>query len=250
MAIDTITPRSRRALLAGTLGGAVALVAGALGRPLPGQAADGDVIHVGDDLTGTRATTITSEGDGFVGVTTDYGGNATAGVRGHATLYSRGAFGVDGTSASPDGVGVRGWAMGYTGRNQGVYGNSDSDEGIGVLGDVSASSGPTRGVVGASESTEGIGVAGFVWAGSATGVMGVCGNKPEAEPFILPTAGVWGVAHRDDGRGGVFGGPAAQVRLEPASTTHPVSGLMGDLFADTAGRLWFCKGGSGWKQIA
>lgn len=38
MAIDTGTLRSRRALLAGTLGGAVAFVGGALGRPLTGQA--------------------------------------------------------------------------------------------------------------------------------------------------------------------------------------------------------------------
>ena len=78
MAIDTASLRTRRALLAGTLGGAAALVAGAHRRPLPGLAADGDIIHVGDDLTGTSATQITtsavhglnivsSDGDGPLG---------------------------------------------------------------------------------------------------------------------------------------------------------------------------------------
>jgi hypothetical protein len=60
MAIDTTSPRTRRALLGGAFGGAIALVAGALARPLSGRAADGDVIHVGDQLTGTRPTGITS----------------------------------------------------------------------------------------------------------------------------------------------------------------------------------------------
>jgi hypothetical protein len=61
---------------------------------------------------------------------------------------------------------------------------------------------------------------------------------------------VYGVAAQGGGRGGWFSGGAAQVRLEPASTTHPASGQIGDLFLDADANLWLCKGGRDWKQIA
>jgi hypothetical protein len=49
----------------------------------------------------------------------------------------------------------------------------------------------------------------------------------------------------------VFKGGKAQLRLVPSTaTTHPASGTLGDLFLDKNTRLWFCKGGSTWKQIA
>ncbi len=52
------------------------------------------------------------------------------------------------------------------------------------------------------------------------------------------------------GRGALFRGGAAQVRLEAASaSTHPSSGQLGDLFLDKAGRLWLCKGGVAWVQL-
>jgi hypothetical protein len=53
------------------------------------------------------------------------------------------------------------------------------------------------------------------------------------------------------GRGGSFVGKLAQLRLAPSSaTTHPHSGAKGDLFVDSKTRLWFCKGGTTWKQLA
>lgn len=63
-------------------------------------------------------------------------------------------------------------------------------------------------------------------------------------------AAVVGVASTK-GRGGSFKGGAAAVTLVPSSaTTHPSSGTAGDLFVDSSKRLWFCKGGTTWKQIA
>ena len=47
---------TRRALLAASLGGVGAWVAGAIGRVAPVAAADGDVVNVGDNLTGTKTT--------------------------------------------------------------------------------------------------------------------------------------------------------------------------------------------------
>jgi hypothetical protein len=51
--------------------------------------------------------------------------------------------------------------------------------------------------------------------------------------------------------GGSFTGTSAQVRLNKSTAaTHPASGTVGDLFVDTSGRLWFCKGTTNWKQLA
>ncbi len=61
-------------------------------------------------------------------------------------------------------------------------------------------------------------------------------------------------ASSDSGRGGLFSGSAAQVQLAPgARSTHPTSGKRGDLYADSTGRLWFCKktgSRATWHQIA
>jgi hypothetical protein len=51
--------------------------------------------------------------------------------------------------------------------------------------------------------------------------------------------------------GGAFVGHAAQVLLAPAkASTHPRKGMTGSLFVDRSGRLWYCKGGANWKQLA
>jgi hypothetical protein len=52
------------------------------------------------------------------------------------------------------------------------------------------------------------------------------------------------------GRGGAFQGGAAQVRLLPASGSHPSSGEAGDLFLDKTNSLFLCKGGTKWVKLA
>ena len=53
------------------------------------------------------------------------------------------------------------------------------------------------------------------------------------------------------GVGGSFSGKTAQVRLVPSSaSSHPSSGLSGQLFVDGAQRLWFCRGGTNWIRLA
>jgi hypothetical protein len=221
MVIDTTTPRSRRALLAGTLGGAVALVAGALGRPLAARAADGDAIRVGHKVRGTGDTGITTTGDyGLYAVSSSVSG---VGLSGFATATSGKTFGVNGRSDSPDGVGVFGAAT----SGAGVIGSAAAANGTGVTGQATATSGLTIGVFGISSSPDGIGIAGVAGIGDLTIDDHVRG-----------------------GRGGVFGGSAAQLRLMPGSTAHPASGQLGDLFLDDSGALWFCKGDTTWKQIA
>lgn len=60
-------------------------------------------------------------------------------------------------------------------------------------------------------------------------------------------------ASTEPARGGVFAGTKAQIRLTPSkASTHPTSGRRGDLFVDSAGRLWFCRSGgknATWKQV-
>jgi hypothetical protein len=54
-----------------------------------------------------------------------------------------------------------------------------------------------------------------------------------------------------NGRGGEFTGKPAQIKLNPSEAiTHPATGQKGDFFVDHSGRLWFCKGGTNWKQLA
>ena len=274
MAIDTTSPRTRRAILVGALGGAAALAAEALGRPLVARAGDGDVVHVGEVLSGTRITTIgNTQGMALQGVSTaDDGagvgvvGRASAtsgrtvgvaglnyssegtGVVGNAHASSGLATGVMGISHSPDGVGVSGMAVASSGSGQGVIGLSDGTEGIGVFGNATALTGKMTGVIGRCDSPDGSGVEGRAVDG-ATGVVGYSG--PDVGLDAQPATGVYGVAPGDGGRGGDFFGGAASVRLAPAAiSTHPASGQLGDLLVDQGGRLWFCKGGEDWKQLA
>lgn len=74
---------------------------------------------------------------------------------------------------------------------------------------------------------------------------GVAGTNTTTGPGVHGTS--------THGRGGLFAGGAAQIQLAPAGSTHPASGQRGDLFADSAGRLWYCKttgAKATWHQIA
>ena len=84
-------------------------MAGALGRPLPGLAADGDVIHVGDDLTGTSATRITTSAvHGLDVISSD--GDGTAGSLWRQPMSRSESYGVGGWCNRTDGYGVVGYA--------------------------------------------------------------------------------------------------------------------------------------------
>ena len=119
MALDIVSPRSRRALLAGALGGAATLLAQALGRPLAAQATEGDILHAGDVLSATSETGVVSFGTlGLIGETPNHAGT---GVYGVATATSGTTYGVYGSSHSSHGIGTAGLA---TKRATGMYGYS------------------------------------------------------------------------------------------------------------------------------
>jgi hypothetical protein len=60
--VDNITPHSRRAILAAGIGGALATLATAMGRPPVAEAANGDPLAVGQTTTATAVTELTVTG--------------------------------------------------------------------------------------------------------------------------------------------------------------------------------------------
>jgi hypothetical protein len=53
------------------------------------------------------------------------------------------------------------------------------------------------------------------------------------------------------GIGARFSGGFAPIELVPSSAaTHPTKGTAGTLFVDRSHRLWFCRGGEAWHQLA
>jgi hypothetical protein len=236
--------------------------------------------------SGTAIYGSSGSGPGVYGQSTSgfgisgYSGSATA-VRGDSASgtavagHSTSGTGVSGNSGSSTGVsGNSGSSFGVSGTSDsstGVYGSSNS--GTAIYG-----TSPGYGVYGHSTlgtavfgfSNSGIGVYGAsdsdavpaVLAQSLgnTGVQAYSGpNLPPASPKKI---GVFGSADADaysvgvrgvspTGRGGRFKGKKAQIGLDPSTdATHPASGAKGDFFVDSAGRLWFCKGGTTWKQLA
>jgi hypothetical protein len=62
-------------------------------------------------------------------------------------------------------------------------------------------------------------------------------------------AGIYATSAK--GAGGKFGGKTAQIQLVPSTAaSHPASGSAGQLFVDSSKRLWYCRGGSNWAQLA
>lgn len=204
------------------------------------------------------------------------------------TGYSANGIGVHGWSAGDDaavraeaghGIGV----YATSASNYAIFANSDSHyailaqsiASIAISGQTGADdkpailgrSGPGTGVCGysgfqgsapaipvntgvyglANQDTSSVGVrggspAGTGAIGSSTSGTGVLGTS---------TSGVGVRGASASHRGGVFTSPVAQLRLYPATTgSHPAAGLMGDLFLDSTGNLWLCKGGTNWVSVA
>lgn len=83
----TLEPRSRRALLAGGLGGLAGLLAGALSRPLRSRAAAGDPLILGSttNTSGSAGTKLSSSVNGNAFAVSQTGsGNSANGIRGDA----------------------------------------------------------------------------------------------------------------------------------------------------------------------
>lgn len=106
MAIDTTSPRTRRALLTAVVGGAAAAAAASVAKVNPVAAANGDNVIIGQNNQGTSETRITTP-------------NATA-IHGDSDGHARVVGITHGGAAT--GVGVWGTAMNPDGYAFGTYG--------------------------------------------------------------------------------------------------------------------------------
>lgn len=222
--MDDATPTissgaSRRAVLAAAAGGVGAWLASALGRAAPVAAADGDVVHVGDNLTGSETTQLTVTTSGFSALW----GNASAttgpgvGVRGDTASAASGAAGVLGIGPV---VGVlgNGGGRGVRGVGNGIGVQGESPGGLGVSGvstsgkGVEGVSAGSTGVAGLSttgdgvdgRSRDGIGVVGRQW-NHGTGVAGFSLGSQSSLLSARPKTGVYGEAVQDAASRGVWG---------------------------------------------
>ncbi len=181
--IESRKASSRRALLAGALGGLGAALAGAISRVTPTRAADGEAVLVGGEYTATSVTKFSNltNNDAVLWAVSD----ASLGVK----ASSGSGIGVSGESTSN--VGVLGWS----GSHIGVQGGSGTSRG--VYGSSSAS----YGVHGVTTAAGQAGTVGHAF-GPGTGVMGVSGIVAFTPK---DKTGVYGYASQDSSSKGVWG---------------------------------------------
>jgi hypothetical protein len=186
MAIDTVSPHSRRAILAATLGGIAGTVLARLGGPDTARATNGGAIILGASPSAPFDGIGPNEANGTTAI-------ATASGTGFQARSSSG-FGLVGNSDSNIGV------YGASHLGDGVYGVSNSN--IGVFG---LSFATNRTAVG--------GVSG----GNSTGVEGYSG--PNVLPAAKAKTGVYGYADLDKASVGVFGGSPSGHGVHGRSTS-------------------------------
>jgi hypothetical protein len=201
-------------------------------------------------------------GTAVAGSSGDTTANATA-VLGTIASPSPGEFsaGVKGQNNSGNGRGIGVWGS-HNGSGWGLYGTSGAG-GIGVNaacpnGTGMAAAGGTAVIAnGGNLGVVASGHTALVAEGGGPVGIGVSATADSSAPAVQAAnsgtgSGVRGTSKL--GRGGIFGGAAAQLKLLPGTrTTHPGNGQRGDLYADSKGRLWYCKTGgtrATWHQVA
>jgi hypothetical protein len=226
---STKVRRSRRELLAGAAGALGIMAAEAIGKAAPARAADGDNLVLGKENHAEHQTLLILDGNADEGVLV-----ASSDAPTH--------FPLSGRNTSGPGV------LGHSVQGDGVWGQTDSGTGV-----VGLSSGGDA-VFG--KSVQGNGVVGlsvdFSGGSAFGGVVGDSNTNAGVVGFTsAPKRGAGEFSHLGGGRGGIFTGGKAQLKLSPSSaSTHPTKGQRGDLFVDKSGRLWFCKGKTTWVQLA
>jgi hypothetical protein len=223
----------RRGLL--RLGGAAAAVgAGSvLLRPSAAGASVANLQYGTTNNAGTDGTTLTSSvGSGafhIINSGTDINGAAVYGEM---------------TDPAAQGWGVVG--LGFEGG--GVQGSSGGS-GPGVL----AIAGSGNAIVANSDSNNSDVCVSIEHDGTGIAVVASITDASSKATSIRATSAGFGAALEGSsahGYGARLSG-ALQLRLIPGSaSTHPHSGSPGVLFVDHSARLWYCKGGTSWHQLA
>ena len=229
MAIDTASPRSRRALLGAGLGALAATAVSALGGSAIADASSSVVLGGSNAETTTTAINNTASSSAAVAIS----GRVT-----HAT-GSAASAGVKGQDDGTNGTGVAGYANGATAR--GVYGQSTAGRGVegasaiglGVFGHSPSGKGlqgnSTSGTGVLASSSSGSGV-----HGASTSGDGVWGESPHNGVFGHSSSGtgVFGLSHAAFGSG-VYGESTAPNGNGVTAVAYGDSGF--GVFANAAG---------------
>jgi hypothetical protein len=180
MAIDTTTPRSRRALLFGALGGAVAALSGLAKPDIARAGVDGDLVLEATNNTDAQTELIANTGSpGFRVLGTGIALQGWGGIGVDAYGQTIGVNGVSDGSSAPasigfnraNSVGVLGWSA------NGNQSTPTLPTKTGVFGIAGQDDASARGVVG--KTTAGQGVRGEATGG--TGVVGESASGPGIE---------------------------------------------------------------------
>lgn len=251
---DAGSPPTRRAAL-GRFGGAAAAgvgaaaVAGVL-APRQAQASTGTMMYGADNTAGADPTTLHSSAPNWTFISY----NTALSVTGEAhadgvigvSAYGVGLEGVSGSATAPDTAQQPG-VLGRSADTPGVFGLSTNSAGV------AGQSLNGTAVQGLSSFTAVYGVSVASSGGGAyAGVVGDSDTNAGVVGLSSATSSAAGeFTHIGNGRGGLFSGNQAQIRLQPGTRgSHPHTGEAGDLYVDSGHRLWFCKGGTTWKQLA
>jgi hypothetical protein len=216
------TFRSRRALLAGAVGGLGAVMAAAIGRATPVLAGvDGDVA-LGGQNTATTETRITNSTNGMQVFTAQSTGAGTA-----VTAYSQSGLAIYAESQSKEGV------VGYSNSGIGVRGHSYAS------GPATAgwSTGNSTGLLGYSSGSSGT----LVAAKAKTGVYGYAAQD-------TTSTGVWGATLSGSGvRGdatsglGVMGTSVGGSGVYGVNSSATIPAILGRSAANNTG-VFGCSG--------
>ena len=251
----------RRMLRFGGIAAAVGATAALMHTSEAGAATTTDALRQGvNNVAGIKSTALTSSnskssfhvtntglGDAIVGDATDADGRS-AGVVG---------TGIDGAgvvgATRGDGPGVRATVLVGARGNAVQAATTEPNNSAATVAATQAGTGP--GVY--AHIINEINPSGAVFArtvGTGNALLASVENSSTHSAAVKGrTTGVGpGIAGESaEGVGGRFAGKTAQVHLIPSSaSTHPASGTSGQLFVDRANRLWFCRGGGDWKQLA
>jgi hypothetical protein len=209
---------SRRAVLAGALGGLGALAASAIGRASPVHAGtDGDVVLGMGNVGANTTSIVNSANSNDVFEVISDSGNSVTGISGSSVgIYgqSTSSSGVYGQTNS--GSGVRGHGSsgsgvrGHGSSGYGVFGVSDSSDGV------QGQSTSHSGVAGISAATN-FPAIGSWSQGNSTGVEGYSGAA--LPPAAKAKTGVYGYAAQDNLSRGVTGESPAGIGLYGISSS-------------------------------
>lgn len=233
--MNTSVPRSRRAILGAGLGAVAATIASAV--PVSAAGDDGQPIDIGTTYSDVQSTTTLQNQTNDQPVLALSGQGIALEVGGRISVSAGGGIDIAdgdiqvsddthfGSTVTINGDGIQ---VSYTT----IVGTTITINGTGIL--ITAKDATIE----CSSGYAGTGILG-------SDVAGVFGSE-DTDAYAVGVRGESGT-----GRGGVFKGAKAQLRLLASTEArHPRSGALGDFFLDKNKRLWFCKGGRTWKQIA